>query len=414
MKRKHLLTTAAFAIAFASSCTNEDAPMVAGSQDVNPDEINFTTTTTRASVALLSDMTSSLTGFTVYAIYTGDTTDEWLIAGDNNYVYSQDDSAWGWYDTANAPEWPTESTQYPVNFYAIYANDMTGITTSMASTLTSNTSNVVTADVTIQEPTKQYDIIATSTEAATKPSDGKLTLSFVHMLSKVNFGVVAGYKKDVYLNQLLLHNLDENGTLDLTYLNWNISPNEYTADYDVSSYLSSTAYTGTDQSEAIATSITSNDNEGSLMLLPQQATESDVDIWSSDADPTGTYICVHYRTEYDSDDEIGYAQASSHPDYSSPSDDDEYGQTALYVKVGYPLTTNWSWGKGYTYNIKIGTVDASNGYLLDDYYYDESGTKTKYPIDFDKEVGDPISDGTIDFDILVIDWDDSTTAIPVL
>lgn len=417
MKTKHLLTTAAFAIAMASSCSKDEAQMVAGSQESNPDEINFNTTTTRASIALLSDLTSSTTGFTVYATYTGDTTDEWLIEGDKSYVYSG--STWSWNDTdtnsatTDSPEWPTETSEYPVNFYAIYANDMTDITISKATTLTANTSSVVTADVTIQEPISQVDIIATSTETATKPSDGKLTLAFDHMLSKVNFGVIAGYKKSVYLNQLLMHNLDENGTLNLTDLNWDITPEVYTADYDVSSYLSSDAYVGASESENSATAITSNTNKGSLMLLPQQATASDVDTWSSDSDPTNTYICVHYRAEYDSKDYIGYAKASSHPDYIS-SDDDEYGQTTLFVKVGYPMSTNWSSGKGYTYNVKIGTEDASNGYLLDDYYYDQDGKKTKFPIDFDKEVGDPISDGTIDFDITVNDWDDSGDAVSIM
>ena len=93
-----------------------------------------------------------------------------------------------------------------------------------------------------------------------------------------------------------------------------------------------------------------------------------------------------------------------------------YGNRPFYVRVGFPLEVNWVPGKGYTYNICLGTADSTNGYYVDDSYYDEDGFYTGVPIigadGNPVEKGDPVMDGTINFLVKVTEWDDqAATAV---
>ncbi len=409
MKRKFLLIAAS--VALMASCTKQDEPLAMVQEEIpSSDIIGFRANTSRAATLTLDNIEGDATGFGVYATSTttadGDT---WFLDGSNKYKYTS--PTWGWSGTSE--QWPTDAATYPITFFALYAPTYTGITVETVTKggTVANTADPLSADITIQAPAAQSDILAATVVADTKPSDGKLSMSFNHILSKVDVGIIPGYNKTIYVNYLAANNLDNSGTYSIGTKAWSATSGTFTTDYDISSALTSftSGITGSDSAEKTATAITATADNKSLMLLPQNATASDTDTWVANVDPTGTLIEMRYRSEYlssesgDMEDAIGYADASDHPAYN-PVDDVAFDNKALFVKVGFPLSTAWTMGSNYTYNIRMGTADATNGYLLDDYFYDEDGNRTKFKIDFDKEPGDPISEGEINFDITVKEW----------
>ncbi len=403
MKRKFLLiATAVFVMA---SCTNQQEGVETSQESLwVSDAIGFRTNTTRATILYLSDMQSSTLGFDVYAT-SGDGA-AWYLDGSNSYVYTSSAEAWGW--SQGSETWPEDESDYSLTFYALYAEDYQGIA------IDDSDLSTLTADVDIQDVDNQVDILATTATASARPSDGKLSLAFDHILSKVDFGVVVGYEMSVYIAGLAVRNLYQSGSYDIGASSWAVTTTTDT-DYDLSDYMDyTTEIEGTDSSEATATSLTTDGY--SLMLMPQGVTATDVETWTEDADIDGSYIELLYRMESSDDvDYIGYNQANTHPDYSD-SEDVAYDGLPLFIKVGYPVSTNsftsgeWDMSMNYTYNIKLGTTGATNGYILSEVYYLEDGTATDFAIDYtDKEVGDPISSGEICFDIVVNSWSSATT-----
>jgi hypothetical protein len=162
---------------------------------------------------------------------------------------------------------------------------------------------------------------------------------------------------------------------------------------------------------AAATPAPVTSTSGSLMLMPQDFSGR---AWSKTSAPSNTdaYIEVVYRI-YETTtgkDVVGYTDATKHPDYAS------LGNTttgALFVKVGYPLPTVWEMGKGYTYTIYLGTLDASGGNLVDPDFMNDNGTDSGLPVvdpsnNDPINVPDPIVDTTkpIGFTVSVTDWTD--------
>ncbi len=432
MKKKHLLL-AAVAIIGAVSCTKDEAEMQSASYTTDADAIGFFTYTTRVDVSDIADLESSKDGFAVYATQTNsDGNDEWMLTGAYSYLY--DGEEWGWSSSAaNTPQWPTDATNYPMRFYAIFSTDLSNTSlTSPTAEEESDTVNPITASVEILTPSLQTDLLATYTIADTKPSDGKLTLCFDHILSKIDLGAIVGYNKRVYFQGLAVNNLFDEGDYNIMGTSWEVTSTDQTAQYSISNFTNVNGVSGTSTAEDSAISITLNaatDEEdvtenNSLMLLPQMSvTAWDVDEWAADVtydeegyvdnmpEITGSYIEALYRVEHDTtgdgdyEDYIGYSDAS---DYDTDQDTSGHAGDPLFIKVGYPLSIDeWSAGKNYTYNLKIATSDATNGYLLDNVYYDENGDPTDILIDYDdKQVGDPISDGYISFDVMTCPWGD--------
>ncbi len=411
-----------------ASCAQDDVTSsgVTGGVDFDTNKINFLTNTTRATTQLLTNLEDDLAGFIVYStILDSDGDEAWSLAGDNNYV-NGGTGTWSWSDSdADEVEWPTDATSYPVNFYAVYyPSTMTGVELTAASDLSETDVVPVSVGVTIAEPASQEDLLAAYASTSTKPADGKLSLAFDHVLTKVDFGVYIGLNKKIYLNGFSFVNLDEDADYDVGGSAWSNNNDSYTAAYPLTDYSAINGVEGTSTTETTATSLTilTDDSDPySLMLIPQSATAWDISEWVSlnsytDAedkdieDPTDTYVEILYRISDDTAEDgtfvdyIGFEDASDHPDFATLGSDDLAGDP-LYVKVGYPVSTSWTKGKSYTYNIKLGTADASNGYLLDDVYYDENGDPTDLPIIPSKTIGDPVSDGLINFDVEVGDWD---------
>ncbi len=170
------------------------------------------------------------------------------------------------------------------------------------------------------------------------------------------------------------------------------------------------------------------------MLMPQSAATGAPAAWDLTETTLGTnaYIEVIYRITEGTANYIGYTNAvaylTDYPAFVNGSTTwgswtrlGEGGGTeyngALFIKVGFQLTVNWTPGKGYTYNICLGTADSTNGHYTDTTYYDQDGNDTGIPVigpDGEPvEQGDPVTSGIINFLISVTNWDDSPTATPL-
>jgi hypothetical protein len=101
-----------------------------------------------------------------------------------------------------------------------------------------------------------------------------------------------------------------------------------------------------------------------------------------------------YETASPYNDVMGFTDATKHPDYAELGE----GETgALYVKVGYPLPTNFAMGKTHIYTIYLGTPSASGGNLVEETFIDKDGGATDLPVidpktREDKEIPEPIVD----------------------
>lgn len=380
-----------------AGCSNQEDP--GNNTETNPKVINFAASTSRASVNKLTQVES---GFPVYAMK-GDAPSTWYISGD---TYLKSAGVWGWQTVAANHNWPTTTSGYPMNFYAFYPAIATGFTPSTA------TAGALTAAVVVQTSrTSQTDYLATKYEdVQSKPGSGALNLSFKHIMTKIDMGIIPGTGATVYVNQLGIKNVASQGTYDYVAQSWSVT-NTYTDTYD---YIS-----GNDAVFVASTSNTPNpvytgEHSNHLMLMPQASTPSFKPSTPSAA-PSNGYISCLYRIEtVDNVNSVGFKNATSHPAYATS------GSTytgPLYIKVAFPLSTTplaspvftWEAGKGYTYNIKLGTPDASGGYLDDGKYYDDNGNPTNLDVvPGNKQPGDPISSGIINFEVVVEDWNEQT------
>ncbi len=408
MKQKHLLIAAA-ALAFAS-CSKEEAPTVGAPEAFNTKAISFSSNTTRASVVDLAALEADATGFKVYAT-DAKTPNVWYADADSETIdgenYKYNTGVWAW--TSITPLWPTDIAQYPMNFLAIYP----------AATTTNETVGDLMSDITIKsDPAAQMDIMTASASAASKPSDGKLALCFKHILSRINFNVVAGKDVDVELQRIAVDNVGDNGTYSLQDAAWDEAPTVFASKYTYQELdgVDKFTTTGTDAAEKAGAFVGSTDDY--LMLMPQSGAPAWVPAtWKTIADPNnmeGAYIEVIYRFDSTSNSEmrVGYASYADHPSYIADPDNTKFDKyeadpTALYVRVAYPLTATWEIGKAYSYNIALGTANATNGYLIDDVYYDKNGEPTDFEVDIDGvEPGDPISSNEINFTVTICkDWE---------
>lgn len=386
---------------FLASCSND--PSVGESTAVNPDQINFITSTTRAQITDLPALQSSTAGFVVYAT-SGSAPTGWFagIDGTNNYRYNAGN--WGW--AGVAPQWPTTVAGYPMNFYAYFASSYTGFTPSVTAP------SVLMGEYTIQAEAQQVDFLAAKTSTASKPASGQLTMTFNHILSKINFQLVPGYGADVYLQSLNVNNVGNKRTYDFIASTWNAQPAAFTSSYIYKATAKpATKITGVDATELAALSVLPTNMD--LMLMPQTAAS-----WVpvSGVSPANAYMGFIYRIETASNpNAIGYKLANSHPNYSSltPAEQSALNGKPLFVKAGYPFGTSpftWDMGKGYTYNIQLGTAASMNGYLLDNRYYDENGNPVNLTIN-GKQPGDPVTPGTISFIVTVTNWNNSSSDI---
>lgn len=365
----------------------------------SPDNIRFDVTTTRATIATITELEAG--GFKVWG--TAANTAGWYggIAG---IMHTYTNGTW---DFATPVSWPTDAAAYPMDFYAVFPS----ATTVTATPGTNPGQQSLTSDFTVAATAAaQIDLLGSKGVANIKPANGNLAMVFHHLLSKVDYGLMLGNGFAASIQGLTVNNVGNRGTYTYTGTPaWTTAPSTYTTKYayygtiyddptghttDLGNFQYSSSADGTvvpfydDQTSPTAA-------QAHLMLMPQA---NAAQFWGSGSAPaavptTQSYVTMVYRLRQDGHDLIGFANAESHKAFAG-SRLQASGYNAmdpLFVKVGYPFDLNWTSGKGYTYNINLGGGDgATGGYLLDQNYYDKYGNRT------DLIVGDTDGDGDPD------------------
>ena len=417
---KFLMFTATASIVMVSCSKSE----VTKFNVQNPDVIGFSLTTSRAPINTLLTVQSNSAGFEVYATNPGSiTATSWYtgVDGTENYGYGTSGTNWGWIASGN-PTWPTSAVGYPMSFYAMYPSD------GVAPYTYPNIQRVITIAALA---TNQVDhLAARAIGVAGKPSDGRLSMTFNHILSKIDFGIVAGHAKTVILQESGVQNVHSVATYDYVTGLWGSTGTDTDYEY-YKNLMTPIQFTGTDTNEATPVPIYTAGHSNHLMLMPQTAhiTWDPTGIIVANTVTAGSFASLTYRLTNAADDEIGYTNAGDYevdypgyltgiswPGWSTytalGSGTDEYND-ALFIKVGFPLAAanfTWALGKGYTYNIGLGTNGSCNGYYTADTYFDKDGNDTGIPVigsDGTKvDIGDPVTDGIIHFKVTVTNWDD--------
>ncbi|MDR2911015.1 MAG: fimbrillin family protein [Bacteroidales bacterium] len=382
-------------VALMASCSKDEVTNL----NVNPDQISLVGTTTRATIANVSNLQTS--GFTVYGT-AANVADAWYsdgnasIDGANKHIY---DGAKGTWNFTTPVKWPTDAAKYPMNFYAIYpeATSANGFSSLTATASTQTVTGTFSVKPTAAE---QIDLLSATASAAAKPMSSSLSITFKHLLSKVDFGLNVATGHTAYVQGLAINNVSMQGLRKFTDASpsWGMidgAYNKYT--YDGTIYDSPTGnptanalpvipWAGTGTAKPIFSGVHSNH----LMLMPQADNNQNwITTSPNTVEPDGkSHVTMMYRLAKAGDDNyIGYADASNHPAYAGSALKTANYTGALFVKVGYPFTLDWKEGKGYIYNI---TLPGSGGYLLDQNYYDENGNRT------DLVVGDEDGDNNPD------------------
>jgi len=417
--KKLSICLAALALLLAG-CSKDEVTEV-NQQNLNI--ISFSSTTTRAAINTLASIEGSTVGFEVYATNPASIiASAWFTGVDGTENYRYNSGNWGWTSSGN-PTWPTTAAGYPMNFYAMYPEDGATLYTY---------SSIQRAVVIAATAATQVDLLAAKATANGKPGDGRLPLTFNHILSKVNFGIIAGNAKTAIVQEAGVQNVYSAATYDYVAETWGARATD--ADYEYFKNLTTPlSAAGSSTEDAVIPFYTGTPaSTAHLMLMPQT---HDAWIPVSGTAASDSYASLTYRLKAGTDDEIGYSNATGYlADYSTASiagwgsapaftgigtAGGEYNG-ALFVKAGFPLgATDFTWaiGKGYTYNICLGTLNSSNGYYTETTYFDEYGQDTGIPIIGPKgtqvEEGDPVSDGIIHFRVNVSDWvDELPTELP--
>ena len=389
--------------------------------------IGFSAFTSRAAVNNLTLLQNDAAGFKVYGT-TANVDGEWYtnVNGENNYAYNL--SIWGW--AGDDAVWPSSDASYPMNFYAIYpVKDLSSVTAG--NQLSDNITIAATA-------AQQVDMLSAKATADGKPSSGQISMTFQHILSKVNFGIIAGHEMTPEVMTVAIRNVHSKNTFNYIAQTWSGTTTAATGyDYYVAAGTPFTTTGGVDE-ETPAQIYPGTTHSNHLMLIPQSSATSAPAAWdkTSTTLPNNAYIEVVYRitdaADGSADDYVGYTRGAEYlidnSDFEQQGLNTGWGDTytglgsaegqyngPLYVKVGFPVTLDWVKGKGYTYNVCLGTANSSNGYYVDTNYYDNEGARTAVPIigpdGQPVDQGDPVTDGIINFLVDVSQWDESTPTV---
>jgi hypothetical protein len=324
----------------------------------------------------------------------------------NNALSTYFGGFWQWPGTTY--KWPTVATGYPIDFYAYYPLVAPELTTTLKRTYT------------VDGVDLQKDHLAANKLAVyARPANSLVTLNFQHVYSMIDFKVTAGPFTTVEVQSVAVKNVADQRVFDYSDLTWDDLNDTFETDYsystatDAISVFTNTAFTNTEPS-----SITNS--YGPLMLMPQNLSAAAWAVDGTSGEPTAapgvneSYIEVVYRVvETNSgEDRVGFTDASDHPNYDIENPVHvALDNTHLFIKVGYPLSTNWEMSKAYTYVIHLGDPAASGGYLVTDNYIDEQGNEVAFPV-IEGDVPDPIYEGTyIGFTTDVSPWEVVTPGI---
>ncbi len=281
----------------------------------------------------------------------------------------------------------------------------------------------LSAEYTVQ-PTaaEQTDLLAVSVTATAKPSSGTASLAFRHILSQVDFGVIAGTGVEVEIQSVDLVNAATTSTYDLIAGEWTAAATGNASYAYFGGVAGGNIPVWPGDLSVVADDQTPNPiyagsdaADKHLMLMPQTAASWVPVSGSAPTAESGAYIVVTYRMSTGNGTggtgdphEAGFADATEHPDNAG-------GTTGpLFVRVGFPLPADNAGkfvleaGKSYTYHLGLGTYDSCNGYILDENYYDSNGIRTNLQLvevrNEGKHIGDKLQDGIPRISVAIDDW----------
>lgn len=363
MKKNLFLGMAALlgmSLAFTACSSDEDAV----SSAANNNAIGFSVLTgnaagTRATAITASNYTTKMEGFSVYAYFNSNASDlEAYYLGDpslGGVVFeNKGEGAFDYKYSSDLHYWPTDGKE--LNIYAVYPPE--DASDKATGSVMGGTNDLYYTVPT--EQAKQSDLMFAHMENLTKSSDGvndgQATLTFEHKLSQVLFKAKSVSEAiEVEIKGITIHNVINNGSFDIDDNDdkigeWELKTDEH-ADSHYSNYsvgLTSPAEVTYENSESENKTVSATDEDGVLMLLPQQLTAKAKGTSISNADANNQcYIEVEAKIK-----SIGFENGNKTNTTYLLGSETSYGKT--YIGLG----TNWEEGKKYTYTLVFGD---SNG-----------------------------------------------------
>lgn len=394
MKKNLFLGMAALlgmSLAFTACSSDEDAV----SSAANSKAIGFSVLTnnaagTRATAITPDNSDTKMESIEVWGYFPDETTnqaspDKYYLGrpGREGVVFKNTNSngIFDYNDPSDLHYWPTDGRV--LNFYALYPTENNG-----EHGFQTNTDFTLKYTIPTDQ-TKQVDLMFAHSENQTMSTDaddeGKATLYFKHKLSQILFKAKTVSKDiEVEIKSITIHNVIDNGQFDVTANENKIGQWERVTDghgvvnTHYSNYMvglkepAEVTYYESDGT-TIKKPVSATDEDGVLMLLPQQLAAKDKGTSISDADKNNQcYIEVEAKIKSIGHDETD-ERAAANVTYL-------LGSETSYDKTYISLGTKWKEGTKYTYTLVFGDSNGAGE--------TEGGAPTLTKIGFDVDVED--------------------------
>lgn len=441
MKKTFIYLAAALVLA---SCAKNEVSDNAVTP-VNSDIIGFNTSTGSTRAAGNESAEALKGGFNVIGldkvegvIFADPTVD---VAASSKFWFET--NKWKWEKETEDKKWPSDGSIYPLKFIAAFPM-LTEAEMGPWATGGANYKKAIAVDET--NFAGNIDLLAANVSAPTKPVNGTTTLLFKHLLSKIVFQIVSPVNYKIYIQSLTIKQVAKSGhTYDYKAPSYDKETVAYTnlADYNHVAIATGApgALLGKGDLATEGVMINSNVAGQTWKLMPQALTPAwDKAAFSAAAAAyTGTtdaewatflaenpgilgkaMIEVVYRME-DSNGKsiVGWHAGELKGDGITTADKNYYVKVAYALDLKQQANLNsaekgWLSNFSYTYQIKLGTPDATNGTVVDPGYKDDNGGDTDKPIDNPTtKPGEDItkSGSYIGFEVIVDAWKSNETQI---
>lgn len=431
--KQFILPTLLFA-ATVSSCSKDDLSDLPMTGSDNPNIISFdmAAATTKGTDLVAETLRSNSNIFLSYIDddeNTGvinydyiDATTGWAQVGSDNTTTLADEDAVLWSEVS-----------YPIQFYSMNnggadaAADVAFDSHDATSAIKSGYS-VPSSDI-----KDHVDLLYMSQTVSEMPGAGKVRGVFDHALSKVEFTLTTKDESSDGYNVMLLETILRYtyyiGTGTITASTGAIAWDNYTGmmhnyDYfDVSSDDLDTTSSERTYSGVIAAKIEDSDETDetwNMKLIPQTFLAGydildglddssslyyvEADAWTADLIEDKmediTFIDVLYRmTHMDGTSVTGYASATDYLNDFIATETitqetidgwiTKYGDTPLYTRVGFAFSSDYTIDPSMYYQFNLDFF-SHGGIIIDDHFYDQTGTRTDIPIPDDMQPGEPV------------------------
>lgn len=388
-------------------------------ENETPNSIKFSSYTGVTRVAPVTT-----TGINEFGILGHDADGTVLTNLNNNQCTKGGDGKWK--PASATAYWPSQSTKYPVTFYAYYPWTPSGTDY----TVPSLDYNATTVIYTINDYDKQKDHLAATASAGITDIHSAVSLTFKHMLSQIKFKVAVAEGYSIRIAKIELEGISKTASFDFANADqigdgsstqsglWTSHNTSHKYDFGIKAfqYCKETASTPT------AMEIVTDDTNNNLMLIPQMTTGASLDGTSYDSS-SGAHILVTYQL---------YEEVSTRNlvgKYYDGSGNALADNNKRYVKAAFPLDLanfpdatsadkGWHPGKTYTYVLKFG-LGGNGGYNANADFYSAASDGTSLitisaatgetvttPGGTNIAPGEPVLTGQpINFDVNVDLWD---------